>query len=109
VIETQIAAVSVEYMLALPQRVPMMTGLTQRSGESFACLEQVGMVSDACHLECVDYLTGHVQRFLVTADAAQVTSYRVLGMQSEYVVRPQDLDAVRERATVGLQSLLEAS
>src|SRR5205814_6220413 len=50
-----------------------------------------------------------VQRFLIEAEAAQVPSYRAVGVKGEQVVRTQDPAAILEVTLVDLQGITETA
>ena len=87
VIVTQVVTVSLEHMLPLLQRVPVIPGLAQRGRKLFRCREPLGVLPAAGHLERVRDVTRYVQRFLVLAEASQVTRHRVVGEESLRVAR----------------------
>ena len=87
VIDAQVVTAPLEHMLALLQRVPVMAGLAQRGGESVARVQPADVLPAAGRLERGDDPARHVQRFLVKAEAAQVASHRVRGVERDQVVR----------------------
>jgi hypothetical protein len=107
VIVTQVVAVALEHMLPLLHRVPVIPGLTQCGGELFRRREPLSVLPAADRLERVRDVARYVQRFLVLAEAPQVTSHRVLREQGVRVVGAQDLAAAVVGALVDLQGLGE--
>lgn len=61
VISTQISATPLNYILAYIPRGPVMTGLTQRSRESFACRKPMRVLPATYLLERIDDLACHIQ------------------------------------------------
>jgi len=78
VLVTQVFAITLTDMLPLTQRVPVMTGLAQRGRESLTCPEPVRVLSPANRFELIPDPTRYVQRVLIFAETAQVTSYRII-------------------------------
>jgi hypothetical protein len=96
-------------MLALLHGIPVMTGLAQRVSKAVARVKPEDILPAADRLERVDGLARYVQRFLVTAEAAQVASYRAIGVEGHQVVGAQDPAAVLEITLVDLQGITKAA
>lgn len=109
VIRAQVVAGPVEYMLALLHRVPVMTGLAQRVRKPVARVKPENVLPAADRLERIDGLACRIQRFLIEAEAAQVASYRAVGVKCDQVVRTQDPAAILEVTLVDLQGITEAA
>ena len=108
-ISVQVVPRPVEYMLALPHRVPVMTSLAQCIRKPVACVKPENVLPAADRLEHIDDPAGHVQRFLILAEAAQVASYCAVGVEGDEVVGTQDPAAVFEVTAVDLQGITETA
>jgi predicted metal-binding protein len=78
-VRAQVISIELEYILALLKRVPVMSGLSERSGKSHTRVKRVGILSAARSGECSGHLARDIQRFLIEAKAAQVKSYCSMG------------------------------
>src|SRR5579859_6782726 len=96
-----------EHVLALLQRIPVMTGLTQRGREPVARVQPVVILPAADRVERIGDPARYVQRFLVKAQVAQVARYRIKGIEGEKVVATQNPAAVFEVTLVDVQCLPE--
>jgi hypothetical protein len=65
VVHTQVVTAPLEHMLAFLQRVPVMTGLAQRGGESLACVQPADVLPAAGRVERGNDPARDVKRILV--------------------------------------------
>jgi len=61
----QVVTASLEHMLALLQRIPVVAGLAQRGREPLACMQPADVLPATDHLERRDDPACDVKRFLV--------------------------------------------
>jgi hypothetical protein len=103
VILAKVVAVSLQDVLPLLKRVPVVPGFPQRGRELFRRGEPLGVLPAADCIERVGDIARDVQRFLVLAKASQVASYSIIGQKGLRIVWSQDPAPVLEGAPIGLQ------